>query len=168
MITVLLLNVYKITGDNIGDMRKKNPTDRFLQSLLPDYCLRDKDDKYPNKINYSDGYFQFVESGEQEYWMFNVVGADDILQEEISQTGIDILLEGYDLSKIFEKVRYNTYDDMGKSIPRTCHLFIELDYRSSYDYYNGGYECDMYTYIKGYLGENGKIVELPQEEIEMK
>lgn len=164
MITTLLLNVYKITNENIGDMRKKNPTDRFLESLLPTYCIRTD----THKIDYTASYLQFVgffeNEKKEEYWMFDIQGADSILYEEINQCGIGELLSDYDLSKIFEKISYNTYEDMGHSIPKTCHIFVELDYVSSFDYYSGGYEYDMDVYIRGYLSDDLKIIDIYNDE----
>lgn len=165
MITTLLLNVYKFKGKDIGDLRKKNPTDRFLETILPKYVLRSDNDPGAGNIDWSYGYLQFVDDGDEEFWMFDIQGADCILQEEISYGGLEELLEGFDLRKIFKNVSYINYDDFHKTIPYTTTIFIELDYQTSYDYYNGGTECDMYPYIRGYLSSDMKVIELKDEDI---
>lgn len=166
MITTLLLNVYKFKGKDIGDLRKKNPTDRFLETILPRYVIRIDRDAGAGNIDYSYGYLQFVDGGDEEFWMFDIQGSDSILDEEINQGGLEDLLKEYDLRKIFEKVSYTDYDSYRRSIPTTTTLFIELDYQSSYDYYNGATEYDMYPYLKGYLSSDMKVIELKEEDIQ--
>lgn len=160
MITTLLLNVYKFTGKDIGDLRKKNPTDRFLETILPRYVIRLDKDAGGGNIDNTYSYLQFVDDGDEEFWMFDIQGADSILEEEINQGGLEELLEGYDLRKIFEKVPHTDYESYKRSIPFTTTLFVELDYQSSYDYYSGGTEYDMYPYLRGYLSSDMKVIEL--------
>ena len=150
MRTVLLLNVYKFTGNDLGDLKKRNLTEDFFLRMLPEYCIRTDN----HKINYTENYFQFTENGEENYWLFNIVGSDDILTEEISNVGIAEVLQDYDLSEIFENISYNTYENFGRNIPTTSHIIVDIEYTGGYNAWTGDNDFDINISLS-YLTENG-------------
>lgn len=152
MRTVLLLNVYKLTGNDLGDLKRKNLSEQHVLSLLPDYCIRIDN----HKIDYTESYLQWTESGDDIFWLFNQIGADNLLDEEISNCGITEFFQDYDLIKIFEKSSFNTYEDMGKRIPDTCHIIVDLSYIGGYNAWTGDSDFDIEIGVK-FLTESGVV-----------
>jgi len=65
MRTVLLLNVYKLTGNDLGDLKRKNLSEQH-------YCIRIDN----HKIDYTENYLQWTESGDEVFWLFDQIGSD--------------------------------------------------------------------------------------------
>lgn len=139
------INVVKVTAEDITELHKDNPIGfRTIQKFLPEWVLTDH-----KNIQHSGYYLQFVGEGFEgrEFICFDVQFSDDLLQEEMSTIGTDDFLEGaYELIKSIEPIPFKDYN---RSLGNTKYLLVELQYTGGYDWYSGGYDCDVeYNWIK--------------------
>ena len=152
MKTIMLINLFKFTGDDIGKLREKNKSYKHLEKLLPEYCLNRETGKI---VPYeAGGYLQFVFEGEIKYWLFDIVGMDTLLAEEISNAGIEEVITK-DLRPLFEHIGGYKGEDYFRVIPISVPIIIDLDYDSrqyesdyGIDYKLVGYLNDDLTLIK--------------------
>ena len=49
----MAINLYKITGDELGELKKKQSVSKFAYKFLPEYCLRSDNNKIGNTEYYS-------------------------------------------------------------------------------------------------------------------
>src|SRR5688572_10506839 len=93
---ILEIQLFKFTGDEIGVMRKKNPTDRYLEDILPKYCI-----KPDGKAIVSSGWLQFIDSGQEFYYGFRIIGTEGWLANEIENIGFESLISEFDIDLSF-------------------------------------------------------------------
>jgi hypothetical protein len=150
---LLKVDVYEFTGNDIGKLREQYQHDRYLHKILPKYTFNKE---YGNMLD-ADGYLQFVYEGDEKFLLFDFETNDDLLNEEISNGGLDTLLKGIDIRPYIEKMNFKKYDDFQRSLSSAEYLIIELEY------VNGGYfnenEFDLNVNLVGALvGNNLTLV----------
>lgn len=154
--TLLDIKVYELTGKDIGEIKKQlSYANRFNDKFLPDYCIRQDN----GKVTDSDYYFQFVETGEEKFLLFNVSTIDELLKEEISGAGVDSILKDIDLRPFFKELEILGKDDILKyKLSPSQYLIIGIEY----------HECGSWEYpewealysVDGVLTNNLKLIEL--------
>lgn len=136
---LVIINLYKITGDEIGELKRKQNVSKFAYKFLPEYCLRSDN----GKIDYTEYYLQFIDSGEEEYFLFNVDYIEQPLAEEVSAVGINNVLD-FDFS-FLKKCAAMSYEDMNNTLPKSTGIVFELEY------IGGGEDFDLNVSIVGML-----------------
>jgi len=151
---LLTIQLFKFTGDEIGQMRKKQPHDRYLDGWLPTYCL-----KPDNGVIESTGWLQFIDAGKEFFYGFNILRAEGWLDCEIDNLGFETVAKEYgiDLSFLKDICRYG-YDDTFHSYPANEHLVFDVSYSTSYT--DCGQETDCDIELIGYLNEEKELVKL--------
>jgi hypothetical protein len=157
---IVAFSVVKATGNDIGEMKTENHQFRYKGSSLPTWCLNIK----TGTLQYTESYLQFVNSGDEEYILFDVIYSDSLISEEISNMGLDDLIEKYDYRKIFSNFKIRAFKDAWKHINSYIRVVYSLHYYGSYDYYSGGTEWDVDIDIIGYFDEELKLIELKDNE----
>jgi len=77
----------------------------------------------------ADNYLQFVEDGDNEYWLFDLHSTTPVISEEINGRGVeDFLNEFKGIDKLFEKFKHHTYDQWNRCIPDVTYLVIDIKY----------------------------------------
>jgi len=150
---LLALEVLELTGDEIGKLRKQYEHDRYLESVLPKYCINTNNDK--GGIIEASYFLQFVDSGDQKYTLFDYKTVDNLLQEEISNCGFDDLLKDYDIRPYLKKFSKQNYESFGRNLSSAEYLVIDIEY-SGGGYWNE-YEVDVDISITGVLVGNNLI-----------
>lgn len=116
---------------------------------------------YPEDLKGVEQFVRLLElKSEKTYYTFSVQYSSPLITEEISNVGLlDLFKDAkFDLYKYLE--RSDKLLDLSKSdfqnlyvLPH-LHLIFELVYIESYDYYNGGKECDLEISFGGELNES--------------
>jgi hypothetical protein len=159
--TLLAVEIYEFTGDEIGKLKNKHHNQRdFFEYHMPKYCLIKN-----GTIGNASDYLYWVESGEEKYILFNMDTGDRLLAEEISNAGLESLLENFDVRPIFENLGKSYYEEYNRTIPSAEYIIIELAYTThrGYDYT----EYDMYSAPVGYMDRELKPVFLKCEEYDV-
>ena len=146
---ILIVMGVKLSGEKLGELKNKNTNPDHFMSLLPRYCLR-KDTGY---VDYTDHYLQWVEDGREEYVMFDVVGADTILQFEIDNGGLEETLRGFDLRNIFEHIDVCTNNNFRMIVPPSGHIVLDFIHHGDYDDY------ELEVKLVGYL-DNDRMLKI--------
>jgi len=122
---------------------------------LPEYVVTEK-----NVIMESDYYLQFIEGDNYDenknYLLFNMEAVDDLLKEEFSNMGANILESNDcldDYINILKKLKTQTIDKLFKSIAYSQYIVVGLEYIM--DYCDG---CDLNVHILGYFDRDLSFV----------
>lgn len=127
--TLLAIQVYKLSGNEIGKLRdKSDKRDWIDDNLLPEYCINPE---YNNVVK-SANYLYWVDSGDEIYTLFTAHTSDLLLDNEISNVGLEDLLKGIKLQSYLDRCQIRGYDDLGRSIQSPNYLVIKLWF-DSYD-----------------------------------
>ena len=155
MKTILTIIPYGLTLKDFYELRdplKGRPSHHFFNSI-PEWCVRDDS----GFIDYTENYHQFTGTLEDNsphvYFLFDVNPVDLILQEEISNIGIEGVFEGYDWRPLFNEIPLNTPPARNLLIPINTHIVIDIEYSRG----TGGFEVDdyeIYYEILGFLDGN--------------
>jgi len=87
-----------------------------------------------------------------KYLLFDINTLDQLLDYEMSNSGVDDLFKECDFKKYLSVFNPLTDDDMKHmTIPLTNYLVVEITYTTSQDYYSGGWECESEIEVIGYL-----------------
>lgn len=129
---------YTLTGNDIG--KTKHPRGYSM----PDYCINKE---FGNLMD-SPFYLQFVEEGHDVYQMLDYSYASPILEHEISEAGFSDMFGEFDLRPLFEHFRVMSYEDMGKKIPESNYVVVDLEYNYADD------DCDLDITIAGVLARD--------------
>lgn len=118
---------------------------------LPQYCLNNK-----GRAVEFDGQFDLddeaIYAENIQYHFFDLSTLDPLLGEEISNTGIEDILENDDLRPIFEHFSKLSYRNLkNRSYPVAQYIIVAISYWS--DYYG---EWDSSMGVAGYLDSNLK------------
>ena len=155
---LLGVQLYELSNKYISELRKKHKTNESIFKLLPEYTINtnEKGGNSPILANY---FLQFVDYFKDEnlikYLLFDLITIDNLLLEEISNTGAEDLFKDFDFIKILSFFTpHNDYDMSRYITPITRYLIVEITYDISYDHYSGGYDCESNVNIIGYLNEN--------------
>ena len=153
--SLLGVEYYKISENYIAQLREKRVNWENVFKILPEFTTNTNEDQH-NQPMLAEFFHQFQGWYEVEepkiFIFFNLKTIDNLLQEEIDNTGIDDLFRDYDFEKILSVFKpYTDYDLKHMIIPRIEYLIVKQIYDTNYDYYNGGWECDAEFQIIGYL-----------------
>lgn len=124
--TLLEIKSYELTGNDIGYLKKSfAESNRFNEKVLPNYCVREDNGEFAH----SDYYFQFVETGEEKFLLFDADTIDDVLKEEISGAGIDSILKDIDLRPYFKELYHFNKDNVFRHhLMPSQYLIIQIEY----------------------------------------
>ncbi len=122
--TLLSVEVYEFTGKDIGELRKQYQHDRYLSSILPKYTFN----KEFGNILEADGYLQFVDDGDEVYTLFDVATIDKLLNEEISNGGLENIFKENDIRPFLDKMEKKQFKDFQRILPSAEYLIVELEY----------------------------------------
>ena len=150
---LLTIIPYMITSNeiyHISEMFKNRPRG-YIFKQLPEFSIN-KD--YGN-ILYTENYHQFtgmIPDENDVFYMFNLINNGDLLSEEISNCGLEDLIENYDWRPLFNKIPTNSFKKL--CVPFNVHIIIELNYIGDYE--------DVETEIKvlGYLDNNLDLIKI--------
>lgn len=150
---LLAINLYELTGAQLGELKEKNFIDRHAYKFLPEYCLTKE-----GKIADTEMYLQFINSGDEKFYLFSFEHTDQPLKEEFSNMGIDYALQ-FDFS-FLKTLQINKYEDMFLCLPLSSHIVVEVKYveSGSHEYP----EVDAEFSLVGYLNQNKELVKLPE------
>jgi hypothetical protein len=144
--TLLAIELYELTGKELGDLRKRNQSNNFFQDSLPEYCLDDK-----GQIRSTVDYLQWVEDGEEKFLLFSAWTADKLLEHEMSNVGLESLVENIDFRPLLGDFTKYTEKDLFRLCAAAEYLIVNLCYTRYDDLYHGGYEVEMIVEIEGKL-----------------
>jgi hypothetical protein len=155
---LLGVELYEISNNFIYKMREAHKKPDEVFDYLPTYTLNTYKDQH-NRPMLADCFHQFIglfdNEKNEKYFYFNLETLDSQLKEEIDNAGIEDLFKKFDFLKILSHFTSHSEDDLSKMVfPTVNYLIVELTYDVSYDYYNGGYDCDLDVDIIGYLDGN--------------
>jgi len=122
--TLLSLEVYQMTGNEIGQLRKQFSHDRYLTSVLPKFCIDSE-----GKIHNADYWLQFTDDGEESLILFDVATVDKLLSEELSNMGLEDMVKNVDLRPYLDHFTKHTRDDLFRILPSAEYLIIDITYR---------------------------------------
>ena len=137
---LLDVDVVELTGEEIGKI-KKDESDgmRRYSSDLPEYCLHTETGEIRTTVDY----LQWTESGEENFLLFDAGTTDSLLNEEISNIGLEDLLQGFDLRpylNLMTKIKYDEF--IRRGFRESEYLIISLYYIRG-DMYNPDWELDV-------------------------
>jgi len=162
---LLGVELFEVSNDYIFKLREGHPDPHRVFKLLPEYTLNsNKGEKFNHMILAEDhhqwvGHFEPTKENNEKYLYFNLKTIDNLLLEEINNSGMECLFDEFDFQKILSKFKpQSTKDATNLIFPIVNYLIVDIDYQISYDHYSGGYECDdIYVNIVGYLDNNYQI-----------
>jgi len=170
--TLMGITLYEISEDFIYNLRQKHKNPENIFNFLPEYTINTNKEanNQPIKAEYFHQYLGHVldpsHGNGEKYLYFNVETLDRNLLEEFSNAGVDELFDEFNFKKILSYFKSNTEDDLSKFVfPTTNYLIVEIIYGTSYDYYSGGFDCDVYYDIIGYLNNNLELTLFNDETI---
>jgi len=170
---LLGVHMYKLTEAEIYELRQSRPRPDSIFELLPEYTIN-KNESANNSIIVAKYYLQFTgtilpendEEKNSEYLFIGFETMDRQLENEIDNCGIDELFAGIDMKNILSVFKPQTYKDLTTfAFTQVNYLVINIEYRSSYDYHDGGYDCDIEYKITGYLDNNLNFVAFQENNI---
>lgn len=147
------INLYKLTGDEIGELKQMQISSKHAYKFLPEYCLRTD----TNKIDYSEYYLQFTNSGKEEFILFDIEHIEQPLAEEISSGGIQDVLN-FDFS-FLKELKQITYQEMSRTLHRSTQIVFDLEYNGE------GEDVDLETTLYGYLNAEKEIKKYEQDTV---
>lgn len=159
--TLLGVELYEFEEKFIYELRQKQKKQDRIFEHLPTYTINTNEGANGRPVE-AYWYLQFVgifndNNNNSKYLFFDLSSLDGLLNEEINQDGIENLFKEFDFKKILSVFTPATEDDYIKFGFLTTHyLIVELTYETSYDH-EGGYDCEMYVDITGYLDNNMEI-----------
>lgn len=149
---ILGIQIWKFTDSQVYETLLKIRSTKNALKWLPKYCLREK----TGTIDRAEQYLQFRSEGDKEWWLFDKVFSDSILEEEIDAIDIDEILQGINLIPIFEKLEWHKYEEFHRIVPDSSKLILQIEYSC----YSGpdGEDCDSNTKLIGYMDKELNII----------
>jgi hypothetical protein len=126
---LFVIYAWIFTGDEIGE---QSPG----KLKLPTYCVRQD----TGKLDMTEYYLQWGASGKDKYILFEMDPVDELLKEEVINTGIESVFKDVDLNKLFKGFDFNKCGD--RYIPTAHYVTIEIIYECHYG--AEGDEWDMH------------------------
>lgn len=148
---LLGLHVYLLSGEQIGKMRDPESRDH---NSLPEFCVRDD----TGKIDSSDYYFQFTDSGEEKFFLFNYIPMSDQLNAEIDNCGFDDIFRDINFAELMKYATIMKYDDYYRVIPKESIFVAEMEF------WGQGEDYDVVFDIVGYLNREMEFVRIKKDE----
>jgi len=159
---LLGVELFKFSDGFIYGLKQKRKNQDKVFKFLPEYTINTNKNANNRPVE-AYWFHQWVGSykdeseNKKEYLYFNLNTLDRCLSEEISNSGYESFFEEFDFEKILSVFTPASEDDYLKfGFPKINYLIVELTYESSYDH-EGGYDCEMYVDITGYLDNNFEI-----------
>ena len=154
------VELFTISNNFIHKLSQHRPMPYQIFKVLPKYTINTNEGGL-NGIILAEEFLQFVgmfesNKNDPKYLMFNLKSVDSLLNEEISQAGIEKLFDDYDFQKILDDANFIPQKDEdieNFSFPRVNYLVVEIYYDGAYDH-EGIYDCDMHVEIVGYLDDD--------------
>lgn len=134
---LMAINLYKITGDELGKLKAQQITPAHIYNWLPKYCI-----KPDGSIDHTEYWLQFIETGEEVYYLFDIVHTDDPLDYEIAQCGIEEFKFNFNFLKEFPCI---TYEEMNRRIPTQTHIVFDVNYLGERE------DVELFVNVMGYL-----------------
>ena len=152
--TLLAIKLFELSGDEIGKIKRDEvESNRRYDTILPEFCLHSENGTLRKTVDY----LQWIETGEEKYFLFEAHTLDDILFEEISNCGIEEMLKGIDLRPYFKEFQKLTYKNLlHRGLQSGQYLVISVSYTGG-GYWNDDWDCDIY--VSGVLSNNLKYIE---------
>jgi hypothetical protein len=153
---LLAVSVFEVSGKFIFDLMKNQRNPERVWDILPRFTINTNKNAN-NSITEARYHLQFVpsENNKEKYLLFDLNTSDELLNEEISNSGEEYLFKGFDFKKMLSFFTPGTEEDITKHSLRTSnYIIVELTYNTYEDYYSGGYETDMDIDMTGYLDNN--------------
>jgi hypothetical protein len=130
--TLLDVEVFEVTGEELGELRAIAKHDPFLErNVLPDFCVGEN-----GKVRRTESYLQWVETGEEKYLLFNATTSDKLLGEEISNAGFPELVKEFDFNYILLTFTKHKLKNRFLQIPPSEYLVIDLQYIGGGSFYD--------------------------------
>jgi len=140
---LLVVNLFSLSGNDIGNIKKENFNSyKYTLKKLPEYCITPE-----GKIQNSDYWLQFIEEGEQEYYLLNIVYCSSCIQMEMESMGIEIF-EKFDFKKIFQKAPKLKFNEYLLRAPLDFNIIFNVEYIGN------GEDVEFEIELEGYLDEN--------------
>ena len=167
--TLLAVEPYRITANQLGELKKNTNSRPYYEKNLPEYCFR----KDNNLVNESNSYLQFVYNGDETYIVFDIKTADKLLQEEINEGGFEgkygLLRYGHDnynekalFHIITNHFKIDSFKNYNWSYPVAQYIVVELEYfGGTYEY---PYDTDLNIIIMGHLNDNLQFIKYKENE----
>jgi hypothetical protein len=166
---LLAVEVYELSENYIFELKEGRKKPNSIGDILPEYTINTNEGQHNQPMN-ADYFLQFVGldyvKNPKNCLLFNLRTFDSILQEEISNVGIEDLFNDYDFKKLLSVFKPHTDDDMKRySMPYTYYMVVDVVFETTQDYYSGGWECESSVNIVGYLDDKMQITEYKYEQL---
>ena len=135
--TLLGLNVYKISSAYIEKIRELNPQREKFRNNLPKFCVT------KDKITLTEYHFQFTSTGQEQWILFDIEYCHPAIQVEINESDEEYFFREIDLFNFIQRLPFQDEEFYNKCYSIPVYLIIEITYINSYNYYSGGYECEI-------------------------
>ena len=149
--------LYKFSTSDLNKIRAGHRVDRHVFNILPRWTITNN-----GKLIEAECWLQFTGLGEENddtFYLFDLSTTDELLKEEISNTGYSDLFEDDNWGEIIKEFYAMNYEQfVSHPLPNAQYLLVRLTYDSSCDYY-GAWDYDMYCNIYGYLDSGMDRVE---------
>ena len=133
----MTIALYGLTGADIGKIKKEQYVDKHTFDHLPEYCI-----KPDGSIDITKYWLQFIEEGDEMYYLFNILHIDNPLDHEIKEGGIDSLKLNFNFLKDFQLLRV---EQLFYSMPKSTHIVVEVNYIGQ------GEDTESIINLMGYL-----------------
>lgn len=154
---LLSIVVWKYTDEDIFKIKEGVFSNKQLLSRLPEYCVRD-DNKL---ISFSDYYLQFIGTHKdllqknKEYYLFDVVFASSVLNEEILNASLESLFKEFNIKLTQELLNELTINPASTILPTESHLVFDITYTG-----NKTFGFDDVTFSMELIGYLNKEMQL--------
>jgi len=132
---ILLLNVYKFTGAEIGELRDAVSKNMGIlgmtdQGYLPKYVVR----REGNALDTAADYLYYVTEGEETYILFDVAAMDNFAQNEVDMVGFEEVFEDSDLAKLLADSDVGqTVKQYNRALPHSTIIELEITVQGDYE-----------------------------------
>jgi len=156
------VELFEVSNNFMYKLSQNRPMPYQIFNVLPKYTINTNKDGL-NRIILAEEYLQFVGSfvsdiGNPKYLMFNFNTLDSLLNEEMSQAGIEDLFKEFDFKQVLSHFTPQKEEDLEQFVfPHVNYLVVELQYDGGFDH-EGIYDCDMHVEITGYLNDIMELV----------
>ena len=152
---ILTIIPYKITNNELYNLKEElrdEPNIR-LYKFLPEFSISDT---YGNLLP-TEYYHQFTGSVKDEtcevFYLLDIHSASPVLEEEISQCGIEEIFNKYDWRHLFNSIPNGNINKFDKIlIPTPLHMVLEVIYTGEYE------DVEVEFKPVGYLDDDLKLI----------
>lgn len=145
--TILGISLFEFTHSEIAKLLELQRSTKNFYDKLPTYTISDR-----GFVRYSEEYLQWVDGEDKTSLLFNVEYADPMLQNSISNAGLQDLLEKIDIRPLLKNFEPHTFEAFGRAIPAINHIVMEVEYIVDRGWEYTEYE--EHVHLKGYLDKD--------------